>query len=216
MLPDQSLPQTLPADPLTLAAAWLAEAISRRDQPNPNAMVLATCGPAGRPSARVVLCKEIDAVAGAVRFVTNYDSRKGRELEGNASAALVFHWDHLHRQLRLEGTMQKASASDSDSYFASRPRDSQLGAHASAQSMPIDSPAALRAQLEAVRSRFAGATAVPRPAQWGGYVMWIDAVELWVEGASRLHDRARWSRELAASCSAAPVAGPWSSTRLQP
>jgi pyridoxamine 5'-phosphate oxidase len=216
MLPEQSLPETLPAEPLTLAAAWLAQATQRRDQPNPNAMVLATCGADGRPSARVVLCKEIDAASGSIRFVSNYDSRKGRELAGNPRAALVFHWDHLHRQVRLEGLVHKASAADSDNYFASRDRDSQLGAHASAQSMPVASAAALRAQLDTVRARYPDTTIVPRPAHWGGYVMWVDVVELWVEGASRLHDRALWQRELALSCSATPVAGLWSSARLQP
>ncbi|MEO6185310.1 MAG: pyridoxamine 5'-phosphate oxidase [Steroidobacteraceae bacterium] len=205
----------MPAEPLGLAAAWLAEAIRRKDQPNPNAMVLATSA-AGRPAARIVLCKEIDAASGLVRFVSNYDSRKGRELAENPRAALLFHWDHLHRQVRIEGIAVKADAADSDGYFASRHRDSQLGAHASAQSRPIASTAALRAQLDTVRARFPDGTAVPRPANWGGYVMLVDTVELWVEGASRLHDRAQWTRELAVSSSAAPVAGVWSSTRLQP
>src|SRR5690606_42032501 len=97
--------------------------------PIPNAMVLATAVD-GRPSARVVLCKEIDAGSGTIRFFTNYHSRKGRELGANPRAALVFHWDHLHRQARLEGMVEKASAADSDTYFATRPRDSQVGAHA--------------------------------------------------------------------------------------
>jgi pyridoxamine 5'-phosphate oxidase len=216
MVPEQSLPETLPAEPLQLAAAWLAEASRRGDQPNPNAMVLATCGTDGRPSARVVLCKDIDVVGGAVQFVSNYSSRKGRELAMNPRAALLFHWDHLHRQARIEGVVQRASAADSDRYFATRPRDSQLGAHASEQSSPVGSAAALRAQLDTVRARYPGGTPVPRPAHWGVYVMWVDAVELWVEGVSRLHDRARWTRELIASGSALPSFGPWSSTRLQP
>lgn len=214
MVPDQSLPEPLPAEPLTLAAAWLGEALRLAGQPNPNAMVLATCDAEGRPAARIVLCKEIDPASGTVRFVSNYDSRKGRELAANPRAALVFHWDQLHRQVRMEGVVQKASPADSDSYFASRARASQLGAHASRQSEPVASAAALQAQLDAVRARFPGP--VPRPANWGGYVLWVDAVELWVEGSARLHDRARWTRELATSCSATPVAGPWSATRLQP
>jgi pyridoxamine 5'-phosphate oxidase len=214
MVPEQSLPEPLPAEPLTLAASWLAEATRRRDQPNPNAMVLATCA-GGRPAARVVLCKEIDVASGLVRFVSNYDSRKGQELAANPRAALLFHWDHLHRQVRIEGHVVQADAADSDRYFASRHRDSQLGALASAQSRPVASAAALRAQLAAVRTRFPDGATVPRPANWGGYVMWVDTVELWVEGASRLHDRALWTRELAAG-GATPVAGLWSSTRLQP
>jgi pyridoxamine 5'-phosphate oxidase len=214
MVPEQSLPDPLPAEPLPLAAAWLAEATRRADQPNPNAMVLATAAGNGRPSARVVLCKEIEPATGSVRFVTNYESRKGRELAANPHAALVFHWDHLNRQVRMEGFVEQASAADSDSYFATRARDSQLGAHASRQSEPIASPAALQARMDAARARYTGP--VPRPPHWGGYVMWIEAVELWVGGTSRLHDRARWTRELAVSCSARPSAGPWTATRLQP
>ena len=215
MVPEQSLPETLPAEPLSLAAAWLAEAQRRGDQPNPDAMVLATCSE-GRPSARVVLCKGIDAAAGAVRFVGNYNSRKGRELTANPRAALVFHWDHLHRQVRMEGVVRQVSAVDSDRYFSARAHDSQLGAHASEQSQPIASAAALQAQLDAIRARYPEGTAVPRPAHWGGFVMWIDTVELWVEGAARLHDRARWTRQFAPSGSATPDFGPWSCTRLQP
>jgi pyridoxamine 5'-phosphate oxidase len=216
MVPEQTLPETLPAEPLTTVVAWLDDAQRRRDQPNPNAMVLATVNSAGRPAARVVLCKGIDTVAGTVRFVSNYQSRKGQELNANPRAALVFHWDHLHRQVRIEGSVRTASAADSDSYFASRSRASQLGAHASAQSEMIASASALQAQLDAVRARYPDATLIPRPQHWGGYVMYVDCVELWVEAHARLHDRARWSREVADSCSATPVAGPWTATRLQP
>lgn len=214
MVPEQSLPDPLPTEPFTLAAAWLNEATQRGDQPNPNAMVLATSDASGRPSARIVLCKEIEPNAGSVRFVSNYESRKGQELAANPRAALVFHWDHLHRQVRMEGLVTRATIAESDSYFATRPRDSQLGAHASRQSQPVASPAALQAQLDAVHRKFSGP--VPRPSHWGGYVMWVDVVELWVAGVSRLHDRARWTRELSDSCSTRPVAGPWTATRLQP
>jgi pyridoxamine 5'-phosphate oxidase len=216
MVPEQSLPETLPAEPLALAAAWLSEAVRNAHQPNPDAMVLATSGNDARPSARVVLCKGIDPAAGVVRFVGNYNSRKGRELAANARAALVFHWDHLHRQMRMEGVVQKASTADSDRYFATRRRDSQLGAHASEQSQPVGSRAALRAQLDAVQARYPNGTAVPRPAHWGGFVLWVDAIELWVEGSARLHDRALWQREFAPSGSTTPSFGPWTSTRLQP
>lgn len=214
MLPEQALPDPLPGEPMTLLADWLAEATRRSDQPNPNAMVLATCDD-GRPSARVVLCKEIEPTAGSLRFVSNYNSRKGRELAANPRAALVFHWDHLCRQARLEGNVEKASAADSDAYFATRPRDSQVGAHASNQSEPVQSMAVLRSRAGEVRARF-GSGPVPRPAHWGGYVFWAETVELWVGGLGRLHERARWSRELSAVCNARPVAGPWSVTRLQP
>lgn len=214
MLTEQALPDPLPGEPMTLLADWLAEATRRGDQPNPNAMVLATCDD-GRPAARVVLCKQIEPTAGSLRFVSNYNSRKGRELAANPRAALVFHWDHLHRQARLEGTVEKVSAADSDAYFATRPRDSQVGAHASNQSEPVESMAVLRSRAEEVRARFGSGT-VPRPAHWGGYVFRAEAVELWVGGLARLHERARWTRELSAVCNALPVAGPWSVTRLQP
>ena len=146
MVPDQSLPETLPAEPMSLVAAWLGEATRRGEQPNPDAMVLATCDAAGHPSARVILSKGIDVEAGTIRFVTNYESRKAQELAIQPRAALVMHWDHLHRQVRIEGIVHKASTADSDEYFASRPRASQLGAWASAQSQPVASRAALRTQ----------------------------------------------------------------------
>lgn len=214
MLPEQQLPDPLPTEPITLLANWLDEAMRRRDQPNPDAMVLATVVNA-QPAARVVLCKEIDTATGALRFFSNYDSRKGHELAANAHAALVFHWDHLHRQVRLEGLVTRTDAADSDRYFATRPRDSQIGAHASHQSEPVASMAALREQAEAARLRF-GDGPVPRPAHWGGYLFQPASVELWVAGSGRLHERARWSRELSLSGDARPVAGPWTITRLQP
>jgi pyridoxamine 5'-phosphate oxidase len=216
MVPEQSLPEPLPPEPLALAATWLAEAGRSGTQPNPDAMVLATCSSDGRPAARVVLCKGIDPDTGSVRFVGNYNSRKGRELAANPRAALVFHWDHLHRQVRMEGVVRKAPSTDSDRYFASRHRESQLGAHASEQSQPVGSRAALRAQLDAVQARYPDGNPVPRPAHWGGFVMWIDAVELWVEGAARLHDRALWRRDSTSSSNISPAFGAWTSTRLQP
>ena len=215
MVPDQSLPDVLPPDPMPIVAAWLAEAVRRGDQPNPNAMVLATCDGAGKPAARVVLSKGIDVHAGNVRFVTNYESRKAQDLAANPRAALVMHWDHLNRQVRIEGVVRKADPADSDQYFATRPRDSQVGAHASNQSEPIESMAVLRSRAEEVRARF-GEGPVPRPAHWGAYVFHADAVELWVAGTARLHERARWTRELSAVCSTRRTAGPWSVQRLQP
>ena len=103
------LPDPLPAEPMALASAWLATALAARQQPNPDSMVLATATASGQPSARVVLCKEFDVELGRVSFVTNYDSRKGRELAENARAALVFHWDHAHRQIRVEGVVREGA-----------------------------------------------------------------------------------------------------------
>lgn len=215
------LPEPLPADPLAMAADWLAQAWQRAEQPNPNAMVLATVDADGAPSARVVLCKGIEPDPGVVRFVSNYQSRKGAALAHEPRAALVFHWDHSHRQVRIEGRVRRATPADSDSYFASRPWASQLGAHASAQSQPVASRAELVARLDAVTQRFGaepgqGSDAMHRPAHWGGYVLWVSAVELWTEGSARIHDRARWTRSLALQADGTMMAGAWQVTRLQP
>jgi pyridoxamine 5'-phosphate oxidase len=215
------LPEPLPADPLKIAAEWLAEAYRRAEQPNPNAMVLATVSAAGQPSARVVLCKDIVAEPGYVHFVSNYHSRKGLELAGNPRAALVMHWDHSHRQLRIEGVMRQSTPAESDAYFASRAWQSQLGAHASQQSEPIASRSTLIERLDAVTRQYGaapqpGGAGIPRPAHWGGYMLWVSAVELWVEGDARIHDRARWTRQLTFDAAGSAHTGPWHSTRLQP
>ena len=221
------LPDPLPAEPMALASAWLATALAARQQPNPDAMVLATASASGQPSARIVLCKEFDVELGRVSFVTNYDSRKGQDLSENARAALVFHWDHSHRQVRVEGTVLKAPASESDAYFASRNWQRRIGAWASAQSQPLRSREQLNAAVSAAAKRFgtpeptldnindAVTAVIPRPPFWGGYYVWADSVELWVEGASRIHERARWTRSLTTSAGGFD-SGPWSATRLQP
>jgi pyridoxamine 5'-phosphate oxidase len=217
------LPEPLPAEPLTLAQSWLAQAWQDRRQPNPNSMVLATTTPEGHPSARVVLCKDIQPVPGFVVFYTNYQSRKGRELAVNARAAVVMHWDHHERQVRIEGTVVKAPETDSDAYFASRAVESRIGAWASQQSQPLGSRQQLLDAVDAaarrlgVSERTAGKDArVPRPPHWGGFRLWADAVELWVAGAARIHDRARWTRALTPRGDGRFDAGPWSATRLQP
>jgi pyridoxamine 5'-phosphate oxidase len=221
------LPDPLPAEPLAVVSRWLADAWAANRQPNPNSMVLATSTADGKPSARVVLCKDIVPQPGYIVFYTNYLSSKGRQLHDNPRAAAVMHWDALHRQVRIEGMVAVAPASDSDSYFTSRSWDKRIGARASAQSEPVASRAALEAAV-AEEARRLGApipgTAgvdenlqinIPRPAHWGGYRLWADAVELWSEGAARIHDRARWTRTLAARGDTFNP-GPWSITRLQP
>ncbi len=224
-MPDRTelLPEPLPAEPLTLAQSWLAQAWNERRQPNPNAMVLATATRDCHPSARVVLCKDIQPVPGFVVFYTNYESRKGRELAANARAAVVMHWDHLERQVRIEGLVVKAPDEDSDAYFASRAIESRIGAWASQQSQPLASRRQLlnavdaAAQKLGVKERTEGKDLqVPRPPHWGGYRLWADAVELWVAGAARIHDRARWTRTLTARTETQFDTSPWSATRLQP
>jgi pyridoxamine 5'-phosphate oxidase len=236
------LPEPLPAEPLVVVSRWLEESWKLRQQPNPNAMVVATVDPEGQPSARVVLCKDIVPQPGYLVFYTNYQSRKGRQLAGNPRAAAVMHWDALHRQVRVEGPVVKVPEADSDAYFASRAWQSRLGAWASAQSEPIGSRAELQAAVVAAAKRFGtpvpdapvdslsanfdesspGASSaaenvvVPRPPNWGGFRLWAESVELWVEGEARIHDRARWTRSLQKQADGSVTAGPWASTRLQP
>ena len=219
----ETLPDTLPGNPMKMVAEWLAQARADAAQPNPNAMVLATVDAAGQPSARVVLCKDIGVEAGFITFYTNYESRKGRELEGNPAAAIVFHWDHRHRQVRAEGRVERLSDAENDAYFAGRPWRSQLGAWASQQSEPVASRGALAQAVAAAAQRLGVAyggpgskdpeplpAGLPRPANWGGFKFKVNALELWVEGEFRIHDRARWTRT---SDSASPT---WVHTRLQP
>lgn len=226
MLHEEHLPEPLPADPVQWLELWLAEATRARLQPNPNAMVLATVAADGAPSARVVLCKEVRPDPGYVTFFTNYQSRKGQELSGNPRAAAVMHWDALHRQVRLEGRITLTSAADSDAYFQSRAWQSRIGAWASQQSRPIASRGALEQAAQEQARRFgapspldahaaAPTATIPRPPHWGGYHLWLDAVELWAEGAARLHERARWQRTLERR-GEGYVGGAWTATRLQP
>ena len=220
---EQTLPEPLPADPFPTLAAWLDEARQRKTQPNPNAFALATADAAGTPAVRVVLCKGLNAEpqGGYFVFYTNYHSAKSRQLDANPRAAAVMHWDHLGRQVRIEGPVVKSPIEESDAYFASRPLDSKLGAWASDQSQPIASRDELLDRVVEMLARFnvslddPEAADVPRPPHWGGYRLWAEHVELWVHGPGRVHDRARWSRKLV------PVEGgftpdAWSSTRLQP
>ena len=178
-------------DPLAIFLEWQRQA-GERGGLMPDAFALATATPDGRPSVRTVLFKGIEG--GALRLVTNYESRKGRELAENPHGALMFYWPVLDRQVRMEGRLERAPASESDAYFASRDRDSQLGAWASAQSRPVPSRAALMAEFETVHERFEGGP-VPRPPHWGVVHLIPERVELWLAGAHRLHDRFAYTRE---------------------
>ncbi len=221
------LSDPLPAEPLAVLEHWLAEAWRSGLQPNPNAMVLATCDSRGSPSARVLLCKQVVPRPGYLVFYTNYLSPKGRQLAENPRAAAVLHWDHLHRQVRIEGPVIQAPVADSDAYFASRPWQSRVGAWASAQSEPTASREALRESVVAAARRFGAPDPghpeaqrdldirIPRPPHWGGYQLWAESVELWVEGAARIHDRGLWTRTLTALPDGFEP-GPWKASRLQP
>jgi pyridoxamine 5'-phosphate oxidase len=222
----ETLPDPLPANPFEVVVQWLRQARIEAAQPNPNAMVLASTDARGQPSARVLLCKAIEEREGCIIFYTNYESRKGRELRSNPRAAAVFHWDHQHRQVRIEGRVETTSEADNDAYFRTRPWQSRIGAWASRQSEPVESRTVLERNVAAAARRFgvpyAGpgsaepaeiAVEVPRPPYWGGFRLRAESVELWVEGEYRIHDRARWSRTLDPNEAGA---SPWSVTRLQP
>lgn len=178
-------------DPFQLFDTWFAEA--RASEPNDsNAMALATVDAAGQPSVRMVLLKG-HGPDGFV-FYTNRESRKAGDLAAVPKAALLFHWKSLRRQIRIEGAVSRVSDAESDAYFASRSRDSQLGAWASDQSRPLDLRATFEARYEEARARFEGGE-VPRPPHWGGYRVAPSAIEFWQDREHRLHERRLFLRE---------------------
>jgi len=192
------------ADPLELFAGWYAEA--EKSEPNdPSALTLATVGPDGTPSVRMVLLKGYDS-DGFV-FYTNYESRKGRHLLDHPKAAMLFHWKSLRRQVRLEGPVTQTTPEEADAYFATRARGSQIGAWASDQSRPLESRFALEKSVAEFGARHLIGT-VPRPPHWSGFRLQPNLIEFWQDGAFRLHDRLEYSR---------PSAGaPWSTRTLYP
>lgn len=177
-------------DPFALFDAWYREA--RTTEPNDSsAMALATVGADGQPSLRMVLLKGYGAEG--FTFYTNRESRKAGELEATPRAALLFHWKSLRRQIRIEGAVSRVSDAESDAYFASRSRDSQLGAWASDQSRPLADRATFEDRYEAMRARFDGGD-VPRPPHWGGYRVVPEHIEFWIDREHRLHERRVFTR----------------------
>jgi len=189
--PDEVLDErTFPAGPFEQFLNWYRGAIAA-GIPQPEAMTLATATPDGRPSARMVLLKDVDDQG--FTFYTNYRSRKGRELEANPRAALVFHWATAGRQVRVEGTVARVSAEASDRYFERRPPGSRISASVSPQSEVVSS----REGLERAAAALGASAAhhpIPRPSHWGGYRLVPDSVEFWLHRADRLHDRLRYVR----------------------
>jgi len=185
------LPDLAP-DPLTQFRRWMDDTVASGLH-EPNAMVVATVGADGAPSARTVLLKAVDD-RGFV-FFTNYESRKGGDLAADPRVALLFPWHDLQRQVRVEGTASRVGEEESVAYFASRPRESQLGAWASPQSQVVRSRSALDERYGGVLSRFAAADAVPLPPHWGGYRVAPEAVEFWQGRKGRMHDRLVYRRD---------------------
>ena len=223
------LPDDLPNDPMHWVDAWLNDAADKEVKRNPNSMAIITSGSDARPSARMVLCKDFKSDPGYLVFYTNYKSNKARQIDENSNVAVLFHWDQLGRQVRIEGQAVRSPDAESDAYFASRDWGSQIGAWGSDQSAPLESRNALIAQV-AKRALKLGVNVaknlqsiigsdqptISRPPHWGGYRVWASRVELWIEGKDRIHDRALWERTLTRQDDDSFLVGDWSGNRLQP
>ena len=197
--------QEVDADPMVQFARWFEQA-NQPDLPDwveINAMTLATSSPTGHVTSRIVLLKGIDQ--GKLYFYTNYESTKGQQVDSNPAVALCIHWQHLQRQVRVEGTVAKTGRAQSESYFTTRPRGSQLGALVSQQSSVVASRQVLQDRMIALEKRFADQP-VPCPVHWGGYEVTPIVIEFWQGRPSRLHDRIRYRRE----------ADAWITERLSP
>ena len=211
-------------NPLLLLQSWLNEAMELDLQPNPDTMAIATSNSQGLPNVRMVLCKEINTEEGYVVFYTNYNSVKSMEIKENPKCSALFHWDKLGYQIRIRGEILQSPDEENDTYFASRHLGSQVGAWASNQSNPVEDREALDDQFKKILDRFnltsesitRNEQKIPRPPHWGGYRLWIEEIEFWLNQKDRLHDRLHFKRALTISSEGIETEKKWTVKRLQP
>ena len=218
------LSQSMTQNPLLLLQSWLNEAMELDLQPNPDTMAIATSNSQGLPNVRMVLCKEINTEEGYVVFYTNYNSVKSLEIKENPKCSALFHWDKLGYQIRIRGEILQSPDEENDTYFASRHLGSQVGAWASNQSNPVEDREALDDQFKKILDRFnltsesitRNEQKIPRPPNWGGYRLWIEEIEFWLNQKDRLHDRLHFRRALTISSEGIETENKWTVKRLQP
>ena len=218
------LSRSMTKNPLLLLQSWLNEAIESDLQPNPDTMAIATADSEGVPNVRMVLCKEINAKKGYVVFYTNYNSVKSIEIKENPKSSALFHWDKLGYQIRIRGEILQSPDEENDTYFASRHLGSQVGAWASNQSNPVEDRQALDDQFRKILDRFnltsesitRNEQKIPRPPHWGGYRLWIEEIEFWLNQKDRLHDRLHFRRALTIINEGIETEKNWTVKRLQP
>ena len=218
------LSQSMTQNPLLLLQSWLNEAVELDLQPNPDTMAIATSNSQGLPNVRMVLCKEINTEEGYVVFYTNYNSVKSMEIKENPKCSALFHWDKLGYQIRIRGEILQSPDEENDAYFASRHLGSQVGAWASNQSDPVVDRQALDDQFRKILDRFnltnesitRNEQKIPRPPHWGGYRLWIEEIEFWLNQKDRLHDRLHFRRVLTISSEGIETEKKWAVKRLQP
>jgi len=211
-------------NPLLLLQSWFNEAMELDLQPNPDTMAIATSNSQGLPNVRMVLCKEINTEEGYVVFYTNYNSVKSMEIKENPKCSALFHWDKLGYQIRIRGEILQSPDEENDAYFASRHLGSQVGAWASNQSDPVEDRQALDDQFRKILDRFnltsesitRNEQKIPRPPHWGGYRLWIEEIEFWLNQKDRLHDRLHFRRALTISSEGIETEKKWTVKRLQP
>ncbi len=198
----------LPDSPFGLAQEWFDFAVNHADKRHWNSFQLSTVTPEGQPSARTLLMKDFDVPTGELTFYTNYESRKAHDIAANPKVSLIFHWDSIERQIRIEGIATKASDAISDAYFTTRDRESQIGAWASKQSEPLAGWDDLLGEILHFGMKFPADQSVPRPPHWGGYIVRPTAFEFWHGRTGRVHERVGYTRSTAS--------GPWNATWLNP